>query len=653
MNKIITIFLYPLFLIFSTISTSVGQDFRPYQWTQERTITSLNDQPGDYELYYIQITEDYQFVYDTDEINLFCYVTNHHIIRVNNDEAINKSNRVYISMDNTVELTDLKARVITKDNRVINFDEENIKELESDETGYKIFAIEGAEIGSEIEYYYTRKINSSDFITRVFQYPYPVLNYSFSLSCPENLEYDFKLYNFKGQILQTDTTDSFNHYEYTAADIPAIHSENFSATESNKGRIEVKLAYNTQKSKSRLYTWGEAGKRIYEMFYSIDREEQKAFNDFIKEFDTNGDPLDVFMKIEHQIKTNYFLEEEAGPSGKELTSIFKNKYATSDGFTKLFATILNHLGIEHEIVLVSNRFTKAFDPDFDTWNFLDEYLIYLTITGQYLSPKDMPFRLGTIPYKYLHSYGLFVRREPIQDFIYPVAHTSKLPQVSFAENFDNMEMDVSFSEALDKNTVQLIRSYKGYTANYYKSALLSIDEEDKKEMLDNTMKYLAPDAEIEKIVVSEANTDYNVWNKPFTVQGTFTTKSYIESAGDIILFKIGELIGPQSELYQEQERTREIVNEFNRGYLRKLKIHLPEGFTIQNPEDLIVKKQVFDRDTLIFNFQSNYSLSGPLLEIEITEFYDRLTYPADKFKSFRTVINAAADWNKIVLVLTQ
>lgn len=128
---------------------------------------------------------------------------------------------------------------------------------------------------------------------------------------------------------------------------------------------------------------------------------------------------------------------------------------------------------------------------------------------------------------------------------------------------------------------------------------------------------------------------------------------YIESAGDIILFKAGELIGPQSEMYQERDRTMQIVNDFNRGYLRKIKVNIPDGYTIQNPEDLVIKEQVFNDDTLIYNFLSSYTIEGQFLEIEIDEFYDKLYFPVEKFEAFRKVINTAADWNKIVLVLQQ
>ena len=87
------------------------------------------------------------------------YSTIHRIVYVNNDEAIQKHNRIVISMNNTLELIDVKARAIGKDGKAVFFDKSNLKELKNEESGneFKIFAIEGIELGSEVEYFFTRK----------------------------------------------------------------------------------------------------------------------------------------------------------------------------------------------------------------------------------------------------------------------------------------------------------------------------------------------------------------------------------------------------------------------------------------------------------------------------------------------------------------
>lgn len=636
--------------LFFTIQ-SFGQGHTPYSWEENRQLIELTNAEKEFPLYVIQRDEVNEFVYENND--LICYITNHSIIRANNNEALSSSNKIYIPMKDAMELTDVKVRVIKKDGSTINFNKKNIKELEDKETGYKILAVEGAEVGSEIEFFYTRKIDASTFLTRYIQNSYPIGSYDFVLKCPDNLEYEFKTYNTNTNVVQTDTTKAYNEYHLHINNIAALHEEAFSAYENSKIRLEAKLAYNTASGKSRLNTWGDAGKRIYDLIYSLSSQEQKEINRFLKEHRYEGSPIDMFRQYEHYIKTNYYYEENLGESGSNVSFLLKNKYGSDRAFTKLYAAILNSLNIEHEVVLTSDRFREKFDPDFDSWNYLDDYFIYLNDVDMFLDPKNAALRLGTIQSNYVSTSALFINPEQIQNFIYPVAHISNIPEPSYMSNFDNLTVDVSFSDNRESNTVSVTRSFGGYNAEFYKTAMLIADTERKKEIIDEVIKYLAQDADIQNIEVTKANNTYDTWNNPFVVKGDFSTKSYIESAGNVILFKAGELIGPQSELYQEDKRETEIVNDFNRGYFRKIKINLPENYEVQNPEDLIINDEVVEKDKVIYSFASSYKINGSEIEIEIEEFYDMIYYPVEKFEPFRKVINAAADWNKIVLVLKE
>ena len=53
----------------------------------------------------------------------------------------------------------------------------------------------------------------------------------------------------------------------------------------------------------------------------------------------------------------------------------------------------------------------------------------------------------------------------------------------------------------------------------------------------------------------------------------------------------------------------------------------------------------------VFNFTSTYELKGDELLISIDENYKRITCSKDCFEPFREVINAAADFNKVILVM--
>ena len=52
----------------------------------------------------------------------------------------------------------------------------------------------------------------------------------------------------------------------------------------------------------------------------------------------------------------------------------------------------------------------------------------------------------------------------------------------------------------------------------------------------------------------------------------------------------------------------------------------------------------------LMEFTSKFSLKGNKLTITCDEFYNIIRLPVEKYEAFRTVINAAADFNKITLI---
>ncbi|MEQ8535445.1 MAG: hypothetical protein RIB86_26540, partial [Imperialibacter sp.] len=108
--------IYPvsIFICFVFLSnSSMGQQFEEYTWTPDRVLTSLDKAEADLPLLYLKKTIHYQYLYEETEKEPVCYFTDHQIIRVNNDEALQRVNRIYIPTENMIELIDVKARTIT------------------------------------------------------------------------------------------------------------------------------------------------------------------------------------------------------------------------------------------------------------------------------------------------------------------------------------------------------------------------------------------------------------------------------------------------------------------------------------------------------------------------------------------------------------
>jgi hypothetical protein len=116
---------------------------------------------------------------------------------------------------------------------------------------------------------------------------------------------------------------------------------------------------------------------------------------------------------------------------------------------------------------------------------------------------------------------------------------------------------------------------------------------------------------------------------------------------------VGELIGPQSELYREEARQTPIENTHNRGYSRIIRLTIPQGYTVSNLEALNMKVEYKDGEQIPFSFASSYAQQGDLITVTIDEFYKEIYAPLERYEDFRKVVNAAADFNKVTLVFVK
>ncbi len=175
-------------------------------------------------------------------------------------------------------------------------------------------------------------------------------------------------------------------------------------------------------------------------------------------------------------------------------------------------------------------------------------------------------------------------------------------------------------------------------------------EDDKKKVTNDILKDFIPGIEIKQVRVENEGKDY-FGVLPFVVKATFTSDNIVEKAGLKYLFKIGDLIGPQMEMYQKEVRKLEVENNFNRNYHREITFVIPEGYKITNIDALTMDIYSEENGERIINFTSKYEIVGSSVKVIIDEYYKKLVYPANEYENYRKVINAAADFNKITLFL--
>jgi hypothetical protein len=623
---------------------AIGQN---YDWQKERRRFDLDEKESRFAEYRLLFHRSYDYTWVNKELEMV--LTEHVITRVTNNESIQRHNRIYVSLRGVQELLDIKARSINKNGKVVFFDKKNLKEIkdEDSDNSYKIFAIEGVEADAEIEYYYRLIMDRKVYETVYVQHQFPIRKFELLVTCPKAMTYQFKAYHDTTRV-KTDTLNRRNRYNLTMLNIPGLPEESFSSYNASRKRIEFKLAYNFSSSSARLNTWVDAAKIFYRQLVGVESDDQKAVEKYARAIGDNPSWATVkrIRNVEENIKKTISISSKSAYT--KVTDVLKFQQANAAGVTRLLLLTYNQLGMNPWLVITCNREIAHFDGSFDTWSYLDEYLIYFPESNGFLSPGEQELRYPLIDPKYSAHDGLFIEPVTVGKIKSAIGKVRPIPQMPYNTDSDNLNISVKFSEDLDAILVNQKRGFVGLDAAALNQFYSQMNQEQRAKYIEELMKQSFPDLKISTWTVDTTPVDLL---PGFVINTTFTSDHFVERAGPRILFKAGELIGRQSELYSENERVTDVENTRNRSYDRTITIEIPNGYTLNNAELLRIHTEYKDGDKIPFAFHSDYTIKGNVLTITIEEFYKEIYAPRSRYEDFRKVVNAAADFNKVTLVL--
>lgn len=90
---------------------------------------------------------------------------------------------------------------------------------------------------------------------------------------------------------------------------------------------------------------------------------------------------------------------------------------------------------------------------------------------------------------------------------------------------------------------------------------------------------------------------------------------------------------------------------YGKNYMRVITFKIPQGFKLSNAEklnmDIFHKDKKGNRDMA---FRSWYEIKGDDVTVYVEEYYKAFSLPVEEYEPFKAVINASADFNKIVLL---
>jgi hypothetical protein len=633
-----------------------------YDWESNPELTDYTANDTNTALVFLKNFESHEFI-DTDE-GFREFVLIHKQVKVFTDQGIERFNKLYMPVFQDKDFLIEKARVINSKGEVIVLKKEDIKEGVDEETDskYRYFALDGIDKQSEVEfiYMYERSPRITGVLSDIQQKELQ-LSVGFELISPERLGFAFKVYNDDKEFLKDTSAmldlKSKNKWFIEYDTVKGLPQEGSSAFEAELIHVGYKLSTNNMRGAKDLYNYGELSKLIYRRFYeNVNKKDEKFAKKLGKKIDlpNDVDQREQIRKIEEFVKSNVRIVNMNVPEDITMEELWESKIFSQNMAIGLFCQLFDNFGIDYQLGLTSNRFNFKFDPDFELWRFADEYVFYFPSINEYATPNYYD-RLGAIDFKLISNHGLFIKRVELAGDKYGVGKTQFIPKNDYKDSGDTLIVEVDFKEQGFVDTeYKVYHSINGYKAEYIQPYFDEIDDEDdRKELKESLLTFLDDEGEVKEIEVQNLNiASYGI--APVIAEGVLVSDKFFEKARDNYLFKVGELIGPQAEMYTKKSRTLPVEEYYTRHYDRTIVFTIPDGYSAKNLENLnITEAYENDEGEKIMEFKSTYTKVGDQITVKVTEFYKDLIYPTEIFKEYQRVINAAADFNKVVVIFSK
>lgn len=639
-----------LCLITSTGYTQENVQFKDYGYTNTEYAVADKFKKNDAVILERNIKSEFVL----EDNNLVEYFLFHDKTLLNSDNAIEQNNKVYIPSKLSANLIINKLRVIKKDGSVIEMKEADIKEEvnESNQMRYNYFAVKGLEKGAVVEQIYMIKRNAEYTGNSIrMQNSSPIVKTTVELIYPETVIFSSASYNgLPNAESKLKSYPGKNSLLLTAENIDALPiNERQSNPEKNAKRFAYKLNENLNTGVKNLFNHNDYANELYEQYHApLTKNDQKELDLFLKQLKLTGNKLEDIQNVEQYLKDKIRFNRYYN-TNKSIADVLKNKQGNYYDIIRLYVQTFKKLNIENEIVFTTERFEDVFDPNFESYLNFKDLLFYIPDSNVYIEPAAPAYRTPLFDPQYAGNQGLFIKTTKYQNLEVPV---TEVRQIEFPKNQDKSIMDIAvdFSNDIQNPKLKSKITFNGFEALNFQPAKDFSDPDDYKEMINFMAKNYTIDANIEKVLVENEGVS-NLGKKPFIINVETNAKALLTKAGSNYLFKVGELIGKQMEMYEEKERVFPIEIDNPHNYDRTITIKLPDGYKIKNPEIFKMTESLEYKGKVVADFISTYEIKDNTLTIKNTEKYDFVEIPAALYPQYQKIINAAADFNKSSVII--
>ncbi|MDX5319672.1 MAG: hypothetical protein LPK45_01290, partial [Bacteroidota bacterium] len=529
----------------------------------------------------------------------------------------------------------------------------DLKTVELENNEVKLLALKGVEKGCMIETLILKRLplDLNDF--EYLQDDAPKRNIEFRLYVPKLFRFRVRGYNGLEEA-KVETSAWQRIYHINQNNIPALLDEKYTFGTANRMRVHYAIHENTN-SGYIFNRFEDMGDDFYEGIMKDYKKGRKLVGKIKKNaaIAKTDDVRTQIYKVEHWIKTNV-VGIPGLESADKLADVLKQHYGSQRDVLRLFMYSFEEMQIPYEIILTTDKTRRRFDPDYESWNFLTDVLFFFPDQNEYLDPLASYVRLGRINDDFIGQEGLYCVPYTTEGGKFKTnSKIKQIPENPVEKSKDIHKVHVKLTPDMLSCELDYSRMMYGYADMNLRSAYYSSDADDAKEFIEEFVKGEAKESEIEIKEVKNYNMGSSEeYEDGFGIEAHLKTSYYVENAGDKVLIKVGELIGAQSEMYSEEPRQQPINLAYTHQYVREISIEIPEGYQAKGLEKLDINLQYKNAaGEYSMGFTSSYKVEGNVIKISCVEYYSDLNYPILQYEEFAKVINAAADFNKISILI--
>lgn len=601
-----------------------------------------------------------KIVYDTEEkgkdFKIVKRLSRKLLFKVIDEKGIELVNKFHLPVGQDMQYTGVMAQCINSKGERKIIPGSGIITQKDEKGNEEIFiAMEGVDVGSEVELIYT----ISNYVNQTegrfdFSSSIPTMDAAFQLEVPATLVFELKGYHGFETLYNENISyaSGAKGILYTAVEknIPGLKEEDYSNPLLIQPAVAHRLSYTSKDaSAKRINTWNSLASNLHAIYYQFDKKkEAKAIEKFLDEnkISKSLSVRDRIIKIEQAIKSKIVLNDEL-ETEENLSTILKNKTANSRNITRLYCSAFQLMEIPFELGLSSSRYEYQLDEKFELWGQMDYFLFRFPGIDGFLTPEDVTTRFPLVAMAVYGNKALFCKIDKLGSLEDVSADFFEIPTRSSTDNRYEMNIQVEF----DKDFIPIVETqtdYYGLSAGIYRPIFVYNQEDKYKEIIKEIAQIKQEEKDFTSFKILNKELNNISTNTPFGIATTINSPNLLSKAGNTYIFKLGDIIGPQAEMYKAETRIAPLDIQYTHRLVRHIKVQIPDGYEIKNPESIVINKKYKD-----YGFISSYKIENNILLVEIDEYYDALSMPKNQIDDFRAVINAAADFNKVALVLVK